>query len=75
MLTSDAPPWVTNGSGMPVIGMTPEDHPDVDDELEQDHRRHAGREHRPERVARPPAGDEDRQSSRTNSTNSDDRRR
>ena len=23
MLTSDAPPWVTNGSGMPVIGMIP----------------------------------------------------
>ena len=23
MLTSEAPPWVTNGSGMPVIGMIP----------------------------------------------------
>ena len=23
MLISDAPPWVTNGSGMPVIGMIP----------------------------------------------------
>ena len=22
-LMSDAPPWVTNGSGIPVIGMTP----------------------------------------------------
>ena len=59
MLTSDAPPWVTNGSGMPGDRHDPEDHPDVDDELEQDHRRDAGREQRPERVARPPAGDED----------------
>ena len=23
MLTSEAPPWVTNGSGIPVIGMIP----------------------------------------------------
>ena len=37
----------------------PHHHPDVDDELEQDHRGHPGREHRAERVARPPAGDED----------------
>ena len=37
----------------------PDDHPEVDDELEQDHRRQTGREHRPERIARPPAGDED----------------
>ena len=59
MLTSDAPPWVTNGSGIPVIGMIPMHHPDVDDELEQDHRGEPGREQRPERVARPPAGHED----------------
>ena len=59
MLTSDAPPWVTNGSGMPVIGMIAEDHPDVDDELEQDHRGDPRREQRPERIARAPAGHED----------------
>ena len=58
MLTSDAPPWVTNGSGMPVIGRS-EDHPHVHDDLEQDHRRHPGREHRAERVLRPPAADEE----------------
>ena len=34
-LISDAPPWVTNGSGMPVMGITPMTMPDVDDELEQ----------------------------------------
>ena len=42
-LISDAPPWVMNGSGMPVIGMMPDDHPDVDDDLEQDHRGESAR--------------------------------
>ena len=59
MLTSDAPPWVTNGSGMPVIGMIPRTIPTLTIELEQDHRGDAGREQRPERIARAPAGDED----------------
>ena len=36
--TSEAPPCVTNGSGMPGDRHDAEDHPDVDDELEQDHR-------------------------------------
>src|SRR5690242_10696811 len=36
----------------------PDDHPEVDDELEQDHRRDPGREHHPERVLRSPAADE-----------------
>ena len=37
-LISDAPPWVMNGSGMPGDRHDPDDHPDVDEELEQDHR-------------------------------------
>ena len=47
----------------------PDDHPDVDEELEQDHRGEAGREHRPERVPRPPAGHQDPPEQRANSTN------
>ena len=37
----------------------PEDHPDVHDELEQDHRGEARREHRPEGIPRAPAVGED----------------
>src|SRR3954454_20428040 len=43
----------------PGDGHDTEDHTDVHDELEDDHRRHAGGEQRPERVARAPAGYED----------------
>ena len=49
-LISDAPPCEMNGSGMPGDRHDPDDHPEVDDELEQDHRREAAREHHPERV-------------------------
>ena len=59
MLISDAPPWEMNGSGMPGDRHDPDDHPEVDDQLEQEHRGEARREHRPERVLRPPAADED----------------
>ncbi len=75
MLTSDAPPWVTNGSGMPVIGMIPITMPDVDDQLEQDHRGEAGREQRPERVARSPAGDQDPPEQEHEQAEQDHRRR
>src|SRR4051812_45330869 len=36
----------------------PDDHPEVHEQLEEDHRREAGREHRPERILRAPTGDE-----------------
>ncbi len=54
MLTSDAPPWVMNGSGIPVTGRIPTTMPDVDEDLEQQHRGDARPEQRPERIARPP---------------------
>ena len=55
MLTSDAPPWRHERQRDAGDRHDPHDHPDVDHELEEDHRGDAGREHRPERVARPPA--------------------
>ena len=54
-MTSDAPPLLMNGSGMPVTGMQPDDHPHVDEQLEQEHRREPGPEQEAERVTRRPA--------------------
>ena len=43
----------------PGNGHQPDDHSDVDHELEQDHRGQPGPEHHPERVLRAPRRDED----------------
>jgi len=70
MLTRDAPPWVTKGSGMAGDGHDPEDHPDIDDELEEDHRCDAGGEQRAKTrrvIASRPTST--RHSSRMNRTN------
>ena len=58
MLTNDAPPWEMNGSGMPVMGMIPMTIPRFTTSGTAASTR-ARREHRPERVARPPAAGQD----------------
>ena len=50
---------MTNGSGMPVTGMIPMTMPDVDQELEQDHRGQPDGDHHAERVTRLPADEQD----------------
>ena len=44
LISSDDPPALTNGSGMPFGGSSPEHHADVEERLERHHRRQADRE-------------------------------
>ena len=57
MLTSDAPPWVMNGSGMPVMGITPRTMPTLTSSWNRSMPADAAREREPERVAAAPADD------------------
>ena len=59
MLTSDAPPWVTNGSGMPVIGMIPRTIPTLTTSWNRIIEATPAANSVPNGVARPPAGHED----------------
>ena len=59
MLTSDAPPWVTNGSGMPVMGMTPMTIPTLTTSWNRIIEAIPAANSSAERVARAPAGHED----------------
>ncbi len=58
-LMSDAPPWVTNGSGMPVMGMTPRTMPTLTISWKSSIAGEAARERQPEGSLGAPAHDED----------------
>ena len=73
MLISDAPPWVMNGSGMPVTGMIPRTIPTLTSIWKRSIAADAAGEHHAERVLRAPADEEDAPDQRDEQQEHDDR--